>query len=151
MFDYFKNKFGKTKAEHQILQDLPEVMKGKLTRHYSRVSNLDKNCELLTTFYDYLKAYDQNEIINWRWECHQRTLLDHADTPLVFNNDIESIDYFRKTFTKDCVFNVQTGFIDCKKIIEISSIDPKLVDFKFTSGSLLTPPTDSSISPDFLL
>jgi hypothetical protein len=151
MFDYFKNKFNKTKEEHQILQDLPEVMKGKLNHHYSRVSNLDKNCELLTTFYDYLKAYDQNQTIKWKWECHQRTLLDHADnSSLVFSNKLESVDYFKKTFTDDCVFDVKTGFVDCKKIVEISS-DPRLMDFKFTSGSLLTPPTDSSISPDFLL
>lgn len=142
MFEFFKRKFEKTKSEHQILQDLPEVIKGKLIHNYSKVSKLDNNCELLTTFYDYIKLYDQNKPINWKWECHQSIHLDNQTT--------EQIDYFKKTFTSDCVLDVKTGIVDCKKVVEISNIDSKLIGFELTPRSLLTPPTDSSISPDFL-
>lgn len=152
-FNFFKTKFDNTKEEHALLKDLPEVMKDKLIRHYSRVSNIDQNCELMTSFYEYIKAYDQNIPIEWVWECKQDTLLDHADIydkPFDFENDLQVVDFFRKTFTNDCVFDIHSGLVKCKKIVKITNNDPKLVDFNFTSGSLLTPPSNSSISSDFL-
>ena len=151
-FNFLKNKFNTIKEEHALLQDIPDIIKGKLTENYSRVSNLDQNCELMTSFSEYIKSYDQNLPIEWTWKCSQHTLLDHTDTHnKPFDNDNQAVDFFKKTFTNDCVFDIRSGLVKCKKIVKITSNDPKLIDFKFTSGSLLKTPIDSSISPDFLL
>lgn len=128
----FKDKFDK-----YYFNKIPTVMQDKLTKNYSIASKLDNNCKLLTTFHEYLYSYHSHQPINWVWECHQQTTFNGTENE------------FLNTFSRDCVFDKESGIVDCKKKVNLQTTEARLVDFLFTSGSLLTPPTDGELSPEF--
>jgi hypothetical protein len=63
MFEFFKNKFNNAKEQ------LPSILKGDLIDEYYKVKHYDSDCKLLTTFYDFVVAYDKGRPILWEWEC----------------------------------------------------------------------------------
>jgi hypothetical protein len=138
-FEFFKDKFDKKKrafCHSEVNSDsIPDALMKKLTKNYIFASKLDNNCTLLTTFDEYLQSYIKHTPIKWQWDCHQQTSFDGD-----FND-------FIATFTKDCTLS--NGIVDCHKLVQEQTYDARVINYLSTSGTLLTPPLNNELSPDF--